>query len=431
MSELQETESEGMHYLLQSFSDGMTNSNQCDEQRPVCGGCKLRGRDCLYLTIPHSQSPKSPPSTREKSLFVARNSSTFNNSSTSPPARSSPVSSRTSPRSADSLFSDLILNNDDLTNFPESKERRLLEIRLMVHGVQKMLVTPSLTDRWLAYWLETIPKLATQYDVVLYASCACSAGNLLQHPDGDGDSEVLQTAHRNYMVMALREQRRLCNFINETNAEAICLSAALLGQATFLLMQDLSQDAFEAAIEWMKVGKGVEKLHWKISAAVSPNLPNAFKIFHKTYQLVREQWREETSFDEPFASVWGFICGKEHNPDNREIYRRTLTYISWIQRYNDGGEPSVIVERRLQTFGIQIPAEFINFAEARNPLALVVLAHFFGVMAQVEGHYWWLQPLKGARVTLTYRLIHAIKNLLDESYHPIISWPLRKATLPR
>lgn len=399
-----------------------TNGVQCDEQYPVCGGCKFRGRDCLYLVA--LRSPKPASSSCGSAHSAAQTTPTVDGISM--PLRSS-ASSRISPTSTGSLFPDLLLADDNVTQFPESKQRRLLEIRLMTHVVQNMLVSPSLTDRWLAHWRDIIPKLAVRYDAVLYASCACSAGYLLQCPNSDDELETLRHARHGYMLLALREQRQLCDYIDETNAEAICLSASILLQATFTLMQDPVQDTLEAALEWVQMGKGVEMMLWKISAAVAPHVPDAFKIFQAAYQRVREQWHEEVALNEPFASAWAFICAKEHRTATREIYRRTLVYVGWIQRYADGGEPSVIVERRLQTFGVQSPAEFVDFLKARDPLALVVLAYLFGVMAQVEGHYWWLQPLRGVNVTVSSRLIQAIRKSVDASYHPILTWPLQQA----
>lgn len=297
----------------------------------------------------------------------------------------------------------------------------------MFHAVQNMIVSPDMTDRWLALWKDLIPKMAVQYDAVLYAMCTYSATHLLQNSDVD-DADVLQNARQNYFTLALREQRLLCNFMNESNAEAICLTAILILGTTFTLMWDPSQDAFESALEWLKMSKGVARMLWKISAAVPSNIPAAFKIYHSAYQRVREQWKDQNALDGPFATAFAFICERELNPENRETYRRTLVYINWIQRYSNSrdGEASVLVERRLQTFGVQAPAEFIQFVEMRHPLALVVLAYFFGVMAQVDGHYWWLQPIKGTRDTVSARELRGIKNLLDQEYHSIISWPLQQ-----
>lgn len=348
---------------------------------------------------------------------------------TSTPLKSS-ISSQTSVKSPEELFPESLLSDFNLIEFPESRERRLLEIRLVAHLIQNMLVTNGMTDRWLALWRDLIPKLTVQYDAVLYAICAYSATHLLQESNGDADTDILQNARHSYLVLALREQRILCNYMDETNAEAICLSASLMVGTTFTLMWDPSQDTFEAALEWLKISKSVERMFWKISAAISPNVPTAFKIFHSSYQRVREQWRDEGSLDTPFADVFTFICERELNPENRETYRRTLVYINWIHRYsNQGEEASVVMERRMQTFGVQAPAEFIQFVEMRHPLALIVLIHFFGVMAQADGQFWWLQPLKGIGDTVTVRAIRAIKNLLDPDYHPIISWPLQKARL--
>lgn len=330
-----------------------------------------------------------------------------------------------SPNTTDTIFSEAILTDDELTQFAESKARRLLEIRLMTHAVQYILTTADITDYWLTLWRDMIPKLSIQYDAVLYCTCALSATHLLLDSINPIDSAILQDARRNYLLLGLRETRKLCNSIDETNAEAVCLCASVLNGNALAMMSDLSQEPAETVIDWLKQGKVLEQMFWDISSATAPVVPMAFTIFHNSHLLVRKQWADPRDLDEPFLSAYSAICEWEHNLDDRETYRRTLVYVNWIQRWYEANEPAVVVERKLQVFGVQIPKDFVTFCGKRKPSALIVLAYFFGVMSQVEGRYYWLQQLRnGDRAS--HRQIRSLRDCLPEQYHATIRWPLSK-----
>lgn len=338
------------------------------------------------------------------------------------------ASHESNPNTADTIFSEAILTDDEVTQFAESRARRLLEIRLMTHVVQYILTTVDATDYWLALWRVMVPKLSVQYDAVLYGTCALGATHLLLESTDPIDGAILQDARRNYLLLALRETRKLCNSIDQMNAEAVCLCSSVLNGNALAMLADLSQDPTETAIEWLRQSKVTEQMLWDISAATAPTVPMAFTIFHNGHLLVRKQWAEPRDLDEPFLSAYSAICDKEHNLDDRETYRRTLVYINWIQRWFEADEPAVLIERKMQVFGVQIPKDFVTFCDRRKQSALIVLAHFFGVMSQVEGRYYWLQPLRNGD-SVSHRQIRALRDCLPDDCHATIYWPLSKIEL--
>ena len=277
-------------------------------------------------------------------------------------------------------------------------------------------------DEWLRLWQNVVPALCLEHDSVLYAQFALSATNLLRK---NQDDEALYSARQNYFVLALREQRKACAEIDAHNAEAVCLTSVIILHTSFATMHERLLEQYTPPIEWLKMGRGAGAVMWKAKAAVTPEMPATFKIFMESYQQVLNEQHIPISLDQPFAAVLSVICEHELDRTARDAHRKTLAYINAMQRQIDNGDHWSVVSRRLQAFPMVIPTKFIDLVEEQDIGALVVLAHYFGVAAQIDSEFWWLKGFHNDRTAV--REIQAINTVVAHMSPSIMTWPLVQA----
>ena len=69
------------------------------------------------------------------------------------------------------------------------------------------------------------------------------------------------------------------------------------------------------------------------------------------------------------------------DPEARDAYNKTVSYIGIIHLAITAGEHDMEVCRRLIAFAVLIPDKMIELIEEKRPRALVILAHYFAVSA--------------------------------------------------
>lgn len=337
--------------------------------------------------------------------------------------------SRKSPSPTAELFPRDLSEHDDL-DIPESKARRLMELRLMQNNLLNIVFGPSnstrVGDEWLQLSRNMVPKMSLKHDNVLYASFALSATHLLR---SDPDDDAVYSARQNYFVLALRQQREECARIDGQNAEPVCLASFLILRTSFAMMQERPLDVYAPPMEWLKMGRGAGAVMWKANAAVTPELSPSFKFFLDSYQHILAEQALDRDLDRPFSAVFETITEQRSSFEDQQAYRKTLAYINLMQKQIDSGEAIFPTGRMLQAFPMIIPGHFIDLVEARDLYALVVLAHFFGIAAQIDKDVWWLQGTGSRPERTAVREIKAIRTQLDESYQNMMLWPLMKARL--
>ncbi|KAK5092140.1 hypothetical protein LTR24_005482 [Lithohypha guttulata] len=383
---------------------------KCDEQKPICGSCQRHGAECVYLEVRAHLSPEDSFETVQprRRRSQARSQSR---------QRSSPT--------ADMFPRDLTERDDP--EIPESKARRMMELRLMQNNLLNMVHGPPSSARGIDDWLQlwrTMPELSLEHNNVLYASFALSATHLLR---SSPDDDELYAARQNYYVLALREQRKECAHLDAKNTEAVCMTSLLILRNSFALMQERSLDQYKPPIEWLKMGRGAAAVMWKASAAVTPEIPTSFKFFLESYQRVLAEQTVQQDLDRPFSHVFAGIVEQRPDMEDQQAYRKTMSYINFLQKAVDNGEPIFIVSRMLQAFPMIVPSHFIDMVEEQDPYALVVLAHYFGIPAQIDDEFWWLKGSAQSAERTAVREINAINAQVHEQCGSMMSWPLMRA----
>lgn len=75
----------------------------------------------------------------------------------------------------------------------------------------------------------------------------------------------------------------------------------------------------------------------------------------------------------------------------------------------------------VHTWPVQVPQDYLDLLKDRNPVALILLAHYCILLRPLEGH-WYMSGY-------SRRLLTRIYTQVDETYRPWLQWPLEEIGL--
>ncbi len=314
------------------------------------------------------------------------------------------------------------LNFDDVENvldLPESKSRRMLELRLMNNWAEKLARPwPDLVNSHLVTdWGEHVPQMALRYDNVQYMMFACSATYLIRR-----EPEVAEIAASAdvYLGLALREQHKAVARLSTKNADSVCFTAMLLLITSVARLWMRQVDPYTPPMEWLHLGTGVgtvlraaRDILMNDSSSKIWMFIGAPPVFDDKIFFARENMK-------PFCKVLELEVG-DVDPETLEAYERTLSYIGDAYQSVDEDEPIYIVARKIISFAIFVPKRFVELVEEKRPCALVILAHYFALMARYPS-IWWVGRMPK-------REIQAILEVLPKTWHQQMRWPMMMAGL--
>lgn len=269
-------------------------------------------------------------------------------------------------------------------------------------------------------WLKDIPKLALEYENVLYGIMSISATNLLRDDPAD---PVLLTARQNYLVLALGAQRRAVESLNDQGVDAATFTSLLILINSFAMLHERTYDPYIPAMPWLEMGKGAGSI---IQFLLRANQNSYATRVKKVIQSSPYIWDDPTITDEQnrreFASVLSQTIPSNDiwDDETREAYEMTLSYVGSMHKSLRSGEPTYAICRRIICFPMYIPPRFIDFVQEQRPRALVVLAHFFAVVSRVSFPVWWIGNAGPKE-------IRAIRSVLPQEWHGQMIWPLAMA----
>lgn len=215
------TKSEAIEHRILCFSCPLFANivPKCDEKTPVCSNCDRHSVSCTYVTQERGGS-RSPPCLE---------------------AAQEDVSSTTQ-------HTDI-----DIFAIPESKSRRMLELRLLQNFISRTSINfPACHNPEVQHtWSVEVPELALKHNNLLYEVLSISALHLLRScPD---DPELLE-ARRTYRGLSLREHRRAVATLDphqqSADADAALFASMLLLYEAFASLQDRELSPYSPPIEF-------------------------------------------------------------------------------------------------------------------------------------------------------------------------------------
>ncbi|KAH8666540.1 hypothetical protein BX600DRAFT_539665 [Xylariales sp. PMI_506] len=398
---------------------------KCDEVRPLCSNCRRLGLKCTWAELrPPWLTPSALSYPQQTEVAAASNADAARNG-----ARVNATASHDD--TTDRIFASL---GDSEIDLAESKSRRLLEHRIMCNYYRRTVMPFSGVPpnaEWTNIWSNQIPSLMLEHDCLLHAVLAMSATQI--YHDDPEDQEMFKV-RQGYLIASLHEQRRGLQALSRDNVTALCLTATTILITSFAMLAERTLDPYLPPVEWLQMGKGTHTVIMAATqligtigaekgsplAALTSAYPN-FDVDTSYFDAsMRDEYQEILDQAIPSSEIW--------DEETRDVYEKTLSFVGSIQKSIEKGEPVYLVCRRAQAFPFFVPLQFTEYLAERRPRALVVLAHYFGTLAQIS-RVWWLGGEREGTEPTAKREIRAINSALPTEWREHMAWPLRVAGL--
>ena len=310
---------------------------------------------------------------------------------------------------------------------PETRTRRLLELNLLQHYFVMLTSVSDGNFRNNApekSWSFQSTKIVTQFPNLLYASLSMAATNLLQtHPD----RMDLKSARETYLNLALREQHHAVTELSRRNADAVCYSSLFMLLTSFAMLGERSQTPYTPPTDWLRLGRGAKGVFETSLHQIQDYDPSKILLAVNGPPVLYSE--EELFSAENLEACEGFLLATNpsiheaieresqiQSPQTRLAYQNTLAYLGSIILSVQQSEPLYSLSRRIIVFGIHVPVTFIECLEAKEPLALVIMAHYFALIHGARS-LWYLGDTARKEV-------ESINDNIPASWQATMMWPL-------
>ncbi|KAH8663979.1 hypothetical protein BX600DRAFT_287955 [Xylariales sp. PMI_506] len=391
---------------------------KCDEVHPSCSGCSRHMVDCVYQATTPVQATPPSSSTRAKSKAAAlamnsaeldiheqittpftsiKLSPSSSGASVAPTPQGFPAPIYYQPSPNLSPTPDYADEAEPVVDFPESRERRLWELRLLHNSlaVARPFAQPQ-PPHLQQLWSIDVPNMALNEgkDVILYGMLAHSALNLWARSSDPKEREELVRLQQTYLSLMLREQRREVANLNPSNAECLCFSSLKILTHALALIQTLPSDPWEPPLDLFHMGKGAGAVFLSARPMVQGEAGSKIFAFLRSPPMLDD--RNDTLYGDHSELDWILDLPPSLDPETdyerddkevMEVYNQANAYTCSIRRALDRQEPEFAICRRLGAFAVFVPNEFTQFLQERRPRAMVVFAHFMALFLEIE-HVW-------------------------------------------
>jgi hypothetical protein len=260
--------------------------------------------------------------------------------------------------------------------------------------------------------------MSLEHDNVLYMMFACSASHLLRSEPEDPELAIAADV---YLGLALREQHRAVAKLSIANADSVCFTAVLLLITSFARLWKRQLEPYTPPMEWLRLGTGAVTVLRAAQDILKQDpssktwlLINAPPVFDMNILFAKENLKPFSKVLEPEVD--------SADPETLEAYEKTLSYIGYIyQSVVVHDEPVYIVSRKILSFAMFIPRLFVDLVEEKKPRAMLILAHYFALMARYPSIWWMGKTPK--------KEIEAIQEMLSNDCREQMRWPLTMAGL--
>lgn len=289
----------------------------------------------------------------------------------------------------------------------------LHDLELMMHWCNATFHTLSRNERTDLVWRNVVPEEALSHPFLMHGILALSALHLARTgPEPSRRAAYLNRAvtHQNQALALFRE---LLGDINESNAKAMFAFAGIVVVYTFGFPHTPDvQDPWTCVDDLYQVlvlARGVQQV------IRSP----ADYLSHSNFAPILQVEEVHARLpDDATATINNLheaneVCGARDQSHETEVYTATIDNVAEMLSWVYGGMTSSVIAGR---WAIKLPSRFLELLREREPMALVMLAHF-GVLLQFLKHRWCFDEW-------CVRVAKAVWMLLDDQWRPLIHWAM-------
>lgn len=354
---------------------------RCDLQRPVCGNCTKRKVDCAYQKEPDQQQQQT-------------------------------VSQQAGGRA--------VVGTSGIP--PVAAGFTARDVQLIYHYSTSTCLTLSDDDTRHAVWQTTVPELAFKHDFLLYGLFALAAFHRCRTMPNVTPTERLALVGlgRHYKQWGLTSYIPLLQHSSDENCHALFAFSLLIGSLCLAELQYDYEDASYSAMDFFTGLVGISNL-----------LSGSVALAHQHRPALREgNLAPLLGSDLRPGAIETFPSGLRHaletvleaarvnSPDlpssDKDACVTALRRLGLL--YPMGGHPPC-TRAALIAWPVLGGKDFLDLMHARDPFALICLAHYGAVLHQNK-HVWFLDGL-GAR------LVSAVLEFVPVCAVKFLEWAVR------
>ncbi|KAG8416435.1 hypothetical protein J3458_007021 [Metarhizium acridum] len=358
---------------------------KCDEAKPICSNCTRLQLTCLYDRVKPASQP--PP----------------------PPLPSSSSSSSTAAKEAP--------GPESIADPPESEARRKRELSLFHQYFSETGPSIAVDEASLPFWVDRVPQLAFRCNALLYSLFVMAALHRAK-VSNYADTESLNHSST-YLSMAVRELGREIERLSACNVDAVCLASSVLRIYTFVRLQERALEPYAPPTSWLRM-TGSSGAVFRQSAAITAM--DRGSVGMQMVDLVADLLDEEEA--RAHTAPLAHLLRRQHAHELEEpwgaavqdAYLSAISCIGAVWRAMRDRRAPGSVARRLVVFPLLVDARFVDLVDEGRPRALVVMAHYFALLAMLRG-FWWVGDAGP-------REVRAIARHLPAEWQGGLEWPL-------
>ncbi|KAJ5496285.1 hypothetical protein N7463_008272 [Penicillium fimorum] len=375
---------------------------KCDETRPSCTNCAKRHAECEYGS--------------STSLLWANESDSGQPGDLVPELRSS-LSSTPGAGGADPLG---ILSQLGSENAPTSSGSalNLQDLELMIQWCNVTFHTLSRNERTDPIWRNIVPEEALSHPFLMHGILALSALHLARTgPEPTRRASYLNRAvgHQNQALALFRE---LLGGVKESNAKAMFAFAGIVVIYTFAFPHTPDvQDPWSCVDDLYQVlvlTRGVQQvIH-------SPQDFTGF-LLDSPFGPILQVEEVQVPIPEDAAAMLKQLreaneaCRSRDANHELQVYEAAIANLEEMLNWCYSGIRANTIAGR---WAIRLKPRFMELLRERDPMALVMLAHY-GVLLHYLKHHWCFDEW-------CVRVSKAVWAILDDEWRPLIQWAMKE-----
>lgn len=292
---------------------------------------------------------------------------------------------------------------------------------LNLHDLELMMQWCNATYRTLSrgeptdlVWKNAVPEEGLAHPFLMHGILALSALHLARtSPEPSRRTAYLNraVAHQNQALVLFRE---LLSDVNESNAKAMFAFAAIVVVYTFGFPHTPDvQDPWTCIDDLYQVlvlTRGIQQVI----------RPTAESLSASAFAPILQVDETHAPLPDDAATIIRHlheaneVCRARDPTHEQEIYTATIDNIAEMLSWVYGGTNTSVIAGR---WAIKLPSRFLELLREREPLALVMLAHY-GVLLQHLKHRWCFDEW-------CVRVAKAVWAILDDQWRPLVHWAMK------
>ncbi|KAJ5177406.1 uncharacterized protein N7500_000105 [Penicillium coprophilum] len=375
---------------------------KCDEARPSCTNCAKRHAECEYGS--------------STSLLWANESDSGQAGDSAPGLRSS-LSSTPGAGPADPLgiLGQLGSENAATSGGPALN---LQDLELMIQWCNTTFHTLSRNERTDPIWRNIVPEEALSHPFLMHGILALSALHLARTgPEPTRRASYLNRAvsHQNQALALFRE---LLGDVKESNAKAMFAFAAIVVIYTFAFPHTPDvQDPWSCVDDLYQVlvlTRGVQQVIHAPRDFTSFLLDSPFGPILRVEE-VQVPIPEDTAAMLKQLRETNEVCRSRDANHELQVYEAAIANLEEMLNWCHSGIRANTIAGR---WAIRLKPRFMELLRERDPMALVMLAHY-GVLLHYLDHHWCFDEW-------CVRVSKAVWAILDDEWKPVIQWAMKE-----